>query len=60
MSCENNACAVSPPRVNVEKIREPTPPPVVKRIVVRAPTPEPDIIERVQNFRMFIFIIDFY
>jgi hypothetical protein len=47
MSCENNACAVSPPRKNVERIRDPTPPPVIKRIVVRAPTPEPDIIERV-------------
>jgi hypothetical protein len=50
MSCENN-CAVSPPRKNVERIRDPTPPPVIKRIVVRAPTPEPDVIERV--FKIF-------
>ena len=45
---------VSPPKKYCQKVREPTPEPVVKRIFVRAPTPQPDIIERVR------FIIKFH
>ena len=40
-------CKVSPPRRNVERVRDPTPPPVVKREVKRLPTPPGDTIERV-------------
>ena len=43
-----NDCKVSPPKRNVEKIRDPTPPPVVKREVKRLPTPPGDTIERVR------------
>jgi hypothetical protein len=49
MSCPGpkDECKVSPPRRNVERIRDPTPPPVVKREVKRLPTPPGDVIERV-------------
>ncbi len=44
-SCARNNCFVSPPKRRVERILEPTPPPIIKRIVTRLPTPEPSIIE---------------
>ena len=47
MSCIGNGCTVSPPRRNVERFRDPTPPPIVQRVVKRNPTPPGDIIERV-------------
>ena len=40
-------CAVSPPRKSCDRIREPTPAPIVKRCVKRNPTPAGDIIERI-------------
>ena len=42
-----NDCRVSPPRKSCDRIREPTPAPIVKRCVKRNPTPPGDIIERV-------------
>ena len=42
-------CTVSPPRKSVEVIRDPTPAPVVKRVVRRNRTPPSDIIERVSS-----------
>jgi hypothetical protein len=47
MSCIGNACIVSPPRKTVDRIREITPAPIVKRCIKRNPTPPGDIIERV-------------
>ena len=47
-SCGNNDCKVSPPKRNVERLRDPTPPPIVKREIKRNPTPPGDIIERVK------------
>jgi hypothetical protein len=41
------SCVVSPPRRHVDRLREPTPPPIVRRCVKRNPTPPGDIIERV-------------
>jgi hypothetical protein len=38
---------ISPPKKICQRIREPTPDPVIKRIFLRAPTPQPDVIERV-------------
>ena len=46
-----NDCKVSPPRRNVERVRDPTPPPIVKREVKRNPTPPGDTIERVRVTR---------
>ena len=43
----SSTCKVSPPRRRVDIIRDPTPEPIIKRIVTRLQTPEPDIIERV-------------
>ena len=40
-------CKVSPPRKTVDRLRDPTPEPVVKRCVKRLPTPPGDIIERI-------------
>ena len=40
-------CKVSPPRRTVDRLRDPTPEPVVKRCVKRNPTPPGDIIERI-------------
>jgi hypothetical protein len=53
MSCgcnqqPQNDCKVSPPRKNVERLRDPTPPPIVKREVKRLPTPPGDTIERIR------------
>ena len=45
--CGPLPCLVSPPRRMCDRIREPTPPPVIKRCVKRNPTPPGDIIERV-------------
>jgi hypothetical protein len=42
-----NGCLISPARHSREVFREPTPEPIIKRIVTRLQTPEPDIIERV-------------
>ena len=42
-----NDCKVSPPRKTCNRIREPTPEPIVKRCVKRNPTPPGDIIERI-------------
>jgi hypothetical protein len=60
MSCGNKNCVVSPPKRVVDRIRDPTPPPIVKRVVRRNPTPEPDIIERVyetlNNFVLYDII----
>ena len=49
MSCEapSNDCKVSPPRRNVERLRDPTPAPVVRQERKRLPTPPGDVIERV-------------
>jgi hypothetical protein len=44
-------CKVSPPRRNVERIRDPTPLPVVKRCVKRNPTRPGDVIERIRVTR---------
>ena len=46
MSC-GNECKVSPPRKTCDRIRDPTPEPVVKRCVKRLPTPPGDVIERI-------------
>ena len=46
-SCPGDECKVSPPRRNVERVRDPTPEPIVKREVKRLPTPPGDILERV-------------
>ncbi len=46
-SCGGNECKVSPPRRNVERVRDPTPEPIIKREVKRNPTPPGDVIERV-------------
>ena len=40
-------CKVSPPRRTVDRLRDPTPEPIVKRCVKRNPTPPGDIIERI-------------
>ena len=40
-------CNVSPPRRTVDRLRDPTLEPVVKRCVKRLPTPPGDIIERI-------------
>jgi hypothetical protein len=60
MSCANNNCAVSPPKRTVEKIRDPTPPPIVKRVVHRNPTPQPDVIERVKSKLLDNIVENFY
>ncbi len=46
-ACGGNECKVSPPKRNTERVRDPTPEPVIKREVKRNPTPPGDIIERV-------------
>ncbi len=46
-SCGGGECKVSPPRRNVERVRDPTPEPIIKREVRRNPTPPGDTIERV-------------
>ncbi len=55
MSCgcqpAGNDCKVSPPKRNVERIRDPTPAPEVKRCVKRLPTPPGDTIERIRVVR---------
>ena len=53
-----NDCKVSPPRRNVERVRDPTPPPIVKREVKRNPTPPGDTIERVRVTRQPQTIIE--
>jgi hypothetical protein len=53
MSCGTKNCAISPPKRTVERIRDPTPPPIVKRVVHRNQTPQPDIIERVNQIICF-------
>ncbi len=40
-------CKVSPPRKSVDRVRDPTPEPIIKREVKRLPTPPGDVIERV-------------
>ena len=65
MSCgcpasPNQDCKISPPRRTVEKIRDPTPEPIVKREVRRNPTPPPDIIERVNFFKQILLFIIYY
>ena len=45
-SCGND-CKVSPPRKTCDRIRDPTPEPIVKRCVKRLPTPPGDVIERI-------------
>lgn len=45
--CGGNECKVSPPRKNVERVRDPTPEPIIKRCVKRLPTPPGDTLERV-------------
>ena len=52
MVCPAAGCTVSPPHKSVETIRDPTPPPVVKRVVRRNPTPAPDVIEKVHIKRV--------
>merc|ERR1712127_911549 len=47
MPCEGAACTVSPPRKTIDRVREPTPTPIVKRVVKRAPTPAGDVVERI-------------
>ena len=51
MSCGQPACGddckVSPPRKTCDRIRDPTPEPVVKRCVKRLPTPPGDLVERI-------------
>ncbi len=44
-------CKVSPPKRNVERIRDPTPPPIVRQERKRNPTPQGDTIERVRVTR---------
>ena len=51
-------CKVSPPRRNVERIRDPTPCPVVRQERKRNPTPPGDIIERVRVVRQPQTIIE--
>ena len=51
-------CKVSPPRRNVERLRDPTPAPIVKREVRRLPTPCGDTIERVRVTRQPQTIIE--
>ena len=53
-----NDCKVSPPKRNVERVRDPTPPPIVKREVKRNPTPPGDTIERVRVTRQPQTIIE--
>jgi hypothetical protein len=52
MVCPPAGCTVSPPHKSVETIRDPTPPPVVRRVVRRNPTPAPDLIEKVHIKRV--------
>jgi hypothetical protein len=42
-----NDCKVSPPRRTVERLRDPTPEPIIKQERKRNPTPQGDTIERV-------------
>ncbi len=42
---KTNCCKVSPPKRHIERIFDPTPAPIIKRIVTRLPTPDPSIIE---------------
>ena len=51
-------CKVSPPKRQVEKLRDPTPPPIIKREVKRNPTPCGDTIERVRVTRQPQTIIE--
>ena len=57
-ACPGNDCKVSPPRRTVDKVRDPTPPPIVKREVKRLPTPPGDTIERVRVTRQPQTIIE--
>jgi hypothetical protein len=45
VSEESPSCKISPPKRYVERIEEPTPPPIVQKVISRLPTPEPSIIE---------------
>ena len=48
MSCGGgDDCKVSPPRKTCDRVRDPTPEPIVKRCVKRNPTPPGDVIERI-------------
>jgi hypothetical protein len=58
MSCSRDECNVSPPKKQIEKIRDPTPPPVVKREVKRNPTPQGDTLERIRVIRQPQTIIE--
>ena len=51
-------CNVSPPRRTVDRVRDPTPEPVIKRCVKRNPTPPGDVIERVRVTRQPQTIIE--
>jgi hypothetical protein len=55
--CPNGDCKISPPKRYVERIVEPTPEPIVQKIVSRLPTPEPSIIE-VKFFNIFNCLFD--
>jgi hypothetical protein len=57
-SCLNNECRVSPPKRLIERFRDPTPEPLIKRCVKRLPTPQGDIIERIRITRRPIVIIE--
>jgi hypothetical protein len=46
-----NDCKVSPPKRNIERVRDPTPEPIIKRCVKRNPTPPGDTIERIRVTR---------
>ncbi len=56
--CLNNDCKVSPPKRFIERFRDPTPEPIIKRCVKRLPTPEGDIIERIRITRRPLVIIE--
>ena len=54
----DDSCKVSPPKRQVERLRDPTPPPIIKREVKRNPTPQGDTIERVRVTRQPQTIIE--
>merc|ERR1739844_553781 len=57
-ACPGGDCKVSPPQRKVEKIRDPTPPPIIKQERKRNPTPCGDTIERVRVTRQPQTIIE--